>query len=201
MSKYLIAVNLSFSFRTPSTSWLESGTTINRGNQSSIFKGILSSTKEKEVKTWGTTWRFNRGWPTSQITCWWRWQAWARESLHRKSNGESLKKVSILQMNRRPRTSLKALHGYRWNTRISSSLVVSFTCGCDFGGCLANLRTRLWNARLNTTASDHDQEANDCWDWEIRENVLDIPRAPLERKKSKTRHQTTKRKTRSPASL
>ena len=29
------AVNLSFSFRTPSTSWQESGTTINRGNENS----------------------------------------------------------------------------------------------------------------------------------------------------------------------
>jgi len=32
------AVNLSFSFRTPSTAWLESGTTINRGNQSSYIQ-------------------------------------------------------------------------------------------------------------------------------------------------------------------
>mgnify|MGYP002529132167 CR=1 FL=1 len=30
------AVNLSFSFRTPSISWLESGTTINRGNENSL---------------------------------------------------------------------------------------------------------------------------------------------------------------------
>jgi hypothetical protein len=32
----LAAVNLSFSFRTPSISWLDRGTTINRGTQESV---------------------------------------------------------------------------------------------------------------------------------------------------------------------
>jgi len=47
VSKTPTAVNLSFSFRTPSTSWLESGTTINRGKHNSNIKSYHPSVERR----------------------------------------------------------------------------------------------------------------------------------------------------------